>query len=130
MKIIIIDVDARSISSNGKHVFLTPKEYLLFECVTESRIKKAVVVDDIIRHVWKGREVTVGRLNISQLIFRLRRKLEYIDDCADISFSMTNGVSSSYLSKCLVLKNNGLTRAISSIFIRRRYPNKEEANDR
>ena len=60
MKLIIADVDARSIYSNGKYAFLTKKEYLLFECITVSRIKKSYSVNDIISHVWEGREVTVG----------------------------------------------------------------------
>ncbi|CAI2000810.1 Uncharacterised protein [Serratia quinivorans] len=117
MKIVIIDVNARSIYSNGKHVSLTEKEYLLFECITFPRVKKTINTNDVISRVWNGREVTVGRLNISQLIFRLRRKLEYIDKSAEITFSMTNGVSSSYLRKCIILKSNFFIRVISSLFM-------------
>lgn len=115
MKIIIIDETIRSLSFKGKSIFLTKKEFLLFKCISNSRIEKMISVNDIIGYVWQGREAIIGRINISQLVFRLRRKLTLLDSSADISFSMANGVCSHYLKNCILIKNNVLIRFMSSI---------------
>jgi DNA-binding response OmpR family regulator len=115
MKIIIIDETIRTVSFKGKSIFLTKKEFLLFKCITNARIKKMISVNEIISYVWQGREAIISRINISQLIFRLRRKLTLLDSSVDISFSMANGVCSHYLKSCILIKDNVLIRFISSI---------------
>ncbi len=114
MKIIVIDETMRSLSFKGKIILLTKKEFLLFECITNERKEETISVNDVIGYVWQGRETIIGRINISQLIFRLRRKLTFLDSSADISFSMANGVGSHYLKKCILVKDNILIRFILS----------------
>ncbi|QGH60541.1 hypothetical protein GHV41_06665 [Serratia proteamaculans] len=105
MKILLIDGFTKALSCKNKKVFLTDKEFLLFEYISSRRCGDNIPVSEIISHVWCGREAAIGRLNISQLIFRLRRKLELLDNAAKITFSMLNGISFSFLEKCIVLRN-------------------------
>lgn len=115
MRVMLIDKMTKSLSCKGRRVVLTDKEYLLFECIISGRGKKNVSVDDLVRHVWFGREGAVGRLNISQLLFRLRRKLESLDNAAEITFSMTSGISCRFPNRCLMLKSNNLYRFLLEI---------------
>lgn len=115
MKIMLIDQMTKSLYCKGKQVALTDKEYLLFECIISRKGKGNISVNDLVRQVWFGREAAVGRLNISQLIFRLRRKLETVDNAAEITFSMTSGISCHFPKRCLVLNSNKVSRLLVAL---------------
>lgn len=106
----LIDRATKSFSCKGKTVVLTGKEYLLFECIVSRKGKSNVSVDDLVRHTWFGRESAVGRLNISKLIFRLRRKLESLVNATEITFSMTSDISFNFVNRYLLLLSNNLNR--------------------
>jgi DNA-binding response OmpR family regulator len=115
MKILLIDALAKRLFCKNKTVSLTDKEFLLFEYLSSRREKNNIPVGKMINHVWQGRETAIGRLNISQLIFRLRRKLELLDSSAEITFSMSTGISFHFHEKCIVLPNGHVSRLLAML---------------
>lgn len=115
MKILLIDVLTKQLACKNKTVSLTEKEFMLFEYLSSRREKSNIPVSNVINYVWQGREKAIGRLNVSQLIFRLRRKLELLGNSADITFSMSNGISFYFLDNCIILRSSLFTRILTTL---------------
>lgn len=93
MKILFIDGTQKSLYYNNKKIILTEKEFLMLEFLLSKRKENNIPIDEIITHVWSGRENTIVKGNISQLAYRLRSKLSIIGDTIKISISMNSGGS-------------------------------------
>ncbi|WP_186380118.1 winged helix-turn-helix domain-containing protein [Yersinia intermedia] len=91
MKILFIDGAQKSLHYNNKKIMLTEKEFLMLELLLSKRKNNNIPIDEIITHVWSGRENTILKGNVSQLTYRLRSKLSAIGDAIQISISMNSG---------------------------------------
>lgn len=89
---------------------LTEKEFLMLELLLRKRKNGNVPINEIITHVWNGRESTIVKGNVSQLAYRLRSKLSDIGVTIQITISMNSG------GRCqvhrdvmtIITKNNGI----------------------
>ncbi len=115
MKVLLIDALSKRLSCKHKTILLTDKEFLLFECLSSHRGGSNIPVSRVVSYVWQGRESTIGRLNISQLIFRLRRKFELLGNRVEITFSMSAGITFHFLEKCIVLRNSHISRLLMAL---------------
>ncbi|CNH72514.1 Uncharacterised protein [Yersinia aldovae] len=91
MRILFIDGAQKSLHYNNKKIMLTEKEFLMLELLLSKRKSNNIPIDDIITHVWSGRESTIVKGNVSQLAYRLRGKLSAIGDAIQIYISMNSG---------------------------------------
>lgn len=78
---VVVIAEEMVISSNCTDVYLTKKEFLLFESlVGHDELQRIVLKSDIFMAVWPERALVVSDSDLYQLLLRLRRKLKPFGD--------------------------------------------------
>ncbi|OWF84851.1 hypothetical protein B4914_18505 [Yersinia entomophaga] len=110
MKVLFIDGAQKSLHYDNKKIVLTEKEFLMLQFLLNRRKNNSIPINEIVTHVWKGRESIIGKGNVSQLAYRLRSKLSTIGDVIQISISMNNGGNCKVQRNIITIiaSNNGI----------------------
>lgn len=86
-----INESNKNVSYKGKTVTLTEKELLLFTFIMKNLDKGLVPTEKIIQAVWPDRAELIIQNNISQLLYRVRQKINQAEIPVIISVSLKKG---------------------------------------
>jgi len=103
IKISFFDKSSRKLYCGGKTIYFTNKEFMMLSFLIES--ESIVPVEDIISHVWKGKESVIVNNNIFQLTHRIRKKLSHIGSDIIFSVSVNSGGYCKFKSNVIFLRN-------------------------
>jgi len=88
--IVLIDKKNRVIAFRGKSIFLSKKEFLLFELLAKNPQGNCIDNETIITYIWRDRCNGVTTQNIAQLTYLVRKKTRELP--IDISHSKREGI--------------------------------------
>ncbi|AWK43977.1 hypothetical protein GPY51_24215 [Photorhabdus laumondii subsp. laumondii] len=91
MIFLYVNAENRTLTYGEKTVSFTEKEFLMLTYLLERRDESNIPTKHIIEHVWKGRANAIGKNNVAQLLYSLRKKLSSFDCDINISISINNG---------------------------------------
>jgi hypothetical protein len=114
--IIFLNRNNREIKHKGKKVKFTVNEFKMIELLFINRGN--VSVDDMKKYIWGERKNIVNTNNISQLLFKVRKKVKECD--INMSFKLTTNNNAILVSKgfyFIVRLDNVFTYALFSILI-------------
>ncbi|MBS0882622.1 winged helix-turn-helix domain-containing protein [Pantoea sp. JGM49] len=122
--IIIIDDYVNALYVNRRNIKLTKMEYTLYSNLMKNKKTKSTV-ETLIRQTWPRRFESITQNNLSQLAFKLKRKLCDAGILTTITVSLKSGCKISHYKPCLIIrvKTSLASRLIQKIIIHKPFKN-------
>jgi len=102
-KFYFLDIKNQRLYYGGKVIFFTKKEFLMIHFLIEQN--RVVYIDELVNHVWEGKGSVITNNNISQLTYKIRKKLLCIKDDIIFNASVNNGGVCKFKSNIIRIKN-------------------------
>jgi DNA-binding response OmpR family regulator len=103
--VIVLSINEGSLSYGRVQTPLTEKEFKMMEFFMKEQLfnKNKVNYDNLVRHVWEGRECVITLNTVSQLAYRLREKMKIINAPITIKISSKNHCHISFWKRCVLV---------------------------
>lgn len=99
--IVFINKKSRSLFCNGRSVFFSKKEFLLIELIIKHSKVGRIRSKYVISQVWDSRYRGVDISNLSQLVYLVRKKINYYNIPLNLKLSKKDGLSFTFTKKLI-----------------------------